>query len=131
MSKELLPGITLSLAKTVKPEDTAAFYGSGLHNVFSTPAMIALMEGTSMKSVEPFLDEGEGTVGTGVNIKHLKATPVGREVTCTSTLIKVEDRRLTFTVEAFDSEGKIGEGTHERFIIDNDRFIKKNNSSCQ
>ncbi len=127
MSKGLIPGVTLTVVKKVTTQDTAAVYGSGLHNVLSTPAMIALMEGTSMKAVESYLDNGEGTVGTEVNIKHLKATPVGMDVTCTAVLEKVDDRRLTFRVEAFDSEGKIGEGMHERFIIDNERFTKKIN----
>lgn len=125
MSKALTPGIRLTLTKRVREEDTAAAYGSGLHRVLSTPAMIAFMEGTSMKAVEPFLAPGEGTVGTAVCIKHLKATPVGKEVSCIATLTGINERRLTFDVEVYDQEGKAGEGTHERFIIDNERFKKK------
>jgi fluoroacetyl-CoA thioesterase len=126
MSEALKPGISFSLKKKVTHNDTAAFYGSGLHEVFSTPAMIALMEGTSVKVVEPYLDKDEGTVGTAVNVRHLKSTPVGMEVTCTAVLINVDDRRLTFSVEAFNENEKIGEGTHERFIINNSRFKEKN-----
>ena len=125
MSQILVPGIKLTTAKTVGDSDTAAVYGSGLHDVFSTPAMIAFMEQTAMKSVEACLNPGEGTVGTEVRVKHLRATPVGRVVTCTATLTEVEGRRLLFRVEASDETGLIGEGHHERFIIDNARFMEK------
>jgi len=126
MREGLKPGLTFTLKKKVTHNDTAAFYGSGLHEVFSTPAMIALMEGTSVRVVEKYLEEDEGTVGTEVNVRHLKSTPVGMEVTCTSELVKVDDRRLTFTVTVFNENEKIGEGTHERFIINNRRFREKN-----
>ena len=126
MHEGLKPGITFTLKKKVTHNDTAAFYGSGLHEVFSTPAMIALMEGTSVRVVEKYLDDDEGTVGTEVNIRHLKSTPVGMEVTCTSELTKVDDRRLTFAVTVYNETDKIGEGTHERFIINNKRFREKN-----
>lgn len=79
MSQILVPGIRLTTTRTVSTNDTAAVYGSGLHDVLSTPAMIAFMEQTAMKAVEACLDEGEGTVGTEVNIRHLKATPVGKD----------------------------------------------------
>jgi len=125
MSEILVPGIRLTTTMTVGENDTAAVYGSGLHDVLSTPAMIALMEQTAMKAVEACLNEGEGTVGTEVNVKHLKATPLGKVVTCTATLTGVNGRRLQFHVEASDDTGKIGEGTHERFIIENDKFIAK------
>lgn len=125
MSHILVPGIRLTTTKTVGESDTAAVYGSGLHDVFSTPALIAFMEQTAMKSVETCLNPGEGTVGTEVSIKHLKATPVGKTVTCTVTLMEVNDRRLFFHVEASDEKGKIGEGHHERFIIDNQIFMEK------
>lgn len=126
MREGLKPGLTFTLKKKVTHDDTAAFYGSGLHEVFSTPAMIALMEGTSVRVVEKYLDVDEGTVGTEVNVRHLKSTPVGMEVTCTSELVKVDDRRLTFTVTVCNENEKIGEGTHERFIINNTRFREKN-----
>lgn len=125
MPRLLTTGIKFTITKKVEKSDTAAVYGSGLLDVFSTPAMIALMEQTAMKAVEACLNEGEGTVGTGVNIKHLKVTPVGKEVTCTATLTGVEGNRLQFSVEASDEEGKIGEGTHERFVINNERFMAR------
>jgi len=125
MSQILVPGIKLTTTKTVGLNDTAAVYGSGLHDVLSTPAMIAFMEQTAMRAVEACLNEGEGTVGTEVNIKHLKATPVGGTVSCTATLQEVNGNRLLFHVEANDEKGKIGEGMHERFIIDNRRFMER------
>jgi len=127
MSQILVPGIRLTTTRTVSTNDTAAVYGSGLHDVLSTPAMIAFMEQTAMKAVEACLDEGEGTVGTEVNIRHLKATPVGKTITCTATLQEVNGNRLLFHVEADDETGKIGEGKHERFNIDNRRFKEKLN----
>ncbi len=127
MAQTLVPGIRLTTTRTVGTNDTAAVYGSGLHNVLSTPAMIAFMEQTAMKAVEACLDEGEGTVGTEVNIRHLKATAVGKTVICTATLQEVKGNRLLFRVEAEDETGKIGEGLHERFIIDNRRFKEKLN----
>ena len=127
MSQILVPGIRLTTTRTVSTNDTAAVYRSGLHDVLSTPAMIAFMEQTAMKAVEACLDEGEGTVGTEVNIRHLKATPVGKTITCTATLQEVNGNRLLFHVEADDETGKIGEGKHERFIIDNRRFKEKLN----
>lgn len=127
MSQILVPGIRLTTTRTVSANDTAAVYGSGLHDVLSTPAMIAFMEQTAMQAVEACLNEGEGTVGTEVNIRHLKATPVGMTVTCTATLQEVNGNRLLFHVEADDEIGKIGEGQHERFIINNQRFKEKLN----
>lgn len=125
MSQIIVPGIKLTTTKTVGKDDTAAVYGSGLLDVFSTPAMISLMEQTAMKAVEAYLNEGEGTVGTEVNVRHLKATAVGQTVTCTATLEEVTGKKLLFHVEASDVHGKIGEGHHERFIIDNDKFMAK------
>lgn len=125
MAQNIIPGIRLTTSFTVSVKDTAAVYGSGLLDVLSTPAMIALMEQTAMRAVEGYLDEGEGTVGTLVSIRHTRATPVGAEITCTAVLAEAEGRRLLFRVEASDGKGIIGEGSHERYIIDNERFMNK------
>ncbi|MDU4890207.1 MAG: thioesterase family protein [Clostridium sp.] len=109
----------------VTKELTAEVIGSGLLPVYATPSMIALMENTASKSVEEFLEEGQGTVGTSLNIKHLSATAVGKAVTCESKLIEVDRKRLVFEVKAFDETGLIGEGIHERFIIDNKKFMER------
>ena len=111
----------------VTEQQTAKYLGSGELAVFATPCMIALMENTAYKSVQPFLDPGQGTVGTLLNVKHLAATPVGMEVRCETRLIEIDRKRLVFEVEAFDACGLIGEGTHERFIIDTQKFMQKAN----
>ncbi|WP_310599298.1 thioesterase family protein [Desulfobulbus sp.] len=109
----------------VTPETTAARYGSGLVEVFATPAMVALMEKTCLVSVLPFLPEGFGTVGIKVDIAHTRATPVGMKVTCESTLVEVDRRRLVFELVAHDEKGEIGRGRHERFVIDTAKFMEK------
>ena len=106
-------------------EDTAARYGSGLVEVYATPAMVALMEKTCLNSVLTFLPEGYGTVGVKVDITHSKATPVGMKVTCESNLLEVDRRRLVFELVAQDEKGEIGRGRHERFIIDTRKFMEK------
>ena len=109
----------------VTEQQTAKHLGSGELAVFATPCMIALMENTAYRSVQPCLEPGQGTVGTLLNVKHLAATPVGMEVRCETKLIEVDRKRLVFEVKAFDACGLIGEGVHERFIVDNQRFMQK------
>ena len=110
---------------TVTEEMTAKAMGSGALDVFATPCMIALMENTAFESVQAELEEGCGTVGTALNVKHVAATPVGMKVTCDTELIKVDGRALTFLVKAYDACGLIGEGEHERFIISEEKFQAK------
>lgn len=109
----------------VTPDKTAKAMGSGALDVFATPCMIALMENTAFESVQAELEEGSGTVGTALNVKHVAATPVGMKVTCDTELIKVDGRALTFSVKAYDVCGLIGEGEHERFIISEEKFQAK------
>lgn len=118
-------GIKGRLEQTVTPEMSAARVGSGLVDVFATPMMIALVERTCNESVLPCLEEGQGTVGTLVNVTHTAATPMGMHVWCESELVEVDRRRLVFKVKAFDECGVIGEGVHERFIIDMAKFTAK------
>lgn len=118
-------GITLEQEKIVTAADTAAAIGSGGLPVFATPAMIALMEGTAMESVRPYLDGGQSTVGTSLTISHSAPTPVGMRVRCQSELTAIEGRRLTFSVAAFDESGPIGEGIHVRAIVDDARFMER------
>ncbi|MGM9736007.1 MAG: thioesterase family protein [Candidatus Cryptobacteroides sp.] len=99
--------------------------GSGAVRVFATPMMIALIEKTATLSVEPYLEDGFSTVGTLVNVSHLAATPVGAKVWAETELVEVDRRRLTFKVAAYDEQGLIGEGTHDRFIIDVAKFQQK------
>lgn len=118
-------GITGKNTIVVTEELTARVMGSGELSVYATPAMIALMENTAYLSVSEYLEDGQGTVGTLMSVKHLSATPVGMQVSCETTLTEIDGRRLVFEVKAYDECGCIGEGTHERFIIDNERFMNK------
>lgn len=122
---ELKVGIKGFEKERVTDDLTATAYGSGLVDVFATPAMIALMEKTCQRSVQPLLPEGHITLGTIVNIKHVKATPVGLMIKCTSELISVDGRKLTFSVCASDEYGLIGEGLHERFIVNKIDFMNE------
>lgn len=118
-------GIKGEATEVVNEKNNAAVMGSGELQVYATPAMVALMEQAAWKSVAGELEEGQGTVGTAMNIKHLASTPLGMQVTAKSELTAVDRRKLVFTVEAYDETGKIGEGTHERFIVDNKTFQEK------
>lgn len=109
----------------VNETNTAEALGSGSLAVFATPAMIALMEKTARLSVAPSLEDGQSTVGTLVNVKHLSASPVGMKITCRTELKEIDRRRLVFHVECSDEAGIIGEGEHERFIIDEAKFMAK------
>lgn len=109
----------------VTNENTARTVGSGFLPVFATPMMAALMEKTAAKSVQGELGDGEGTVGTSLNIRHLAATPVGMTVKCESELVEIDRRRLVFTLKVTDGVDIIGDGTHERFIINNEKFMAK------
>jgi predicted thioesterase len=109
----------------VTEDKLARNVGSGLVRVYATAMMIALTEKAAVLSVEPFLEEGQGTVGTLVNMSHVSATPLGMKVWAETELVEIDRRKLTFKVAAYDERGLIGEGTHERFIIDNRRFQEK------
>ena len=109
----------------VSMENTAKKMGSGTLNVFATPAMVALMEEASWKCVTAELEPGMGTVGTSMQIKHVAATPLGMKVTAECELLEVDGRRLVFSVQASDEAGVIGNGTHERFIVAEEKFLAK------
>lgn len=116
---------------TVNAENTAKAMASGTLDVFATPAMIALIEATASESVAPFLDEGFSTVGTHLDIAHSAASPVGIEVVCETELVEVDRRRLVFKAVVRDAVGEIGSGTHERFVVDNAKFMAKAQSKLQ
>lgn len=128
---QLKPGIKGELKLKVEFEHTAAKFGSGFVEVLSTPMLVAIMEGAAKNCVQDYLPDGQTTVGTRVDIKHLAATPIGMEATAKAELIEVDGRRLVFKVEAYDEKEKIGEGSHERFIIDVEKFMKKNRAKKQ
>jgi predicted thioesterase len=118
-------GIQNEKTAIVSETNTAIHYGSGRLPVYATPAMVALMEGAAAASVENELPEGMSTVGISLTIQHLAATPLGMKVRAVSKLIEVSGKKLIFTVTAFDEKEKIGEGTHERFIVSADKFLQK------
>lgn len=110
---------------TVDNSLTAQAAGSGTLPVFATPWMCALMEKAAWTAVSSALSEGESTVGTKLNISHLSATPVGLKVWAESEVTLVDGKRIEFTVNAYDEKGLIGSGTHERFIVTDQRFLAK------
>jgi len=125
MNHQLSPGIAGERTIEVSPDHTAEAYQSGIVAVFATPAMIGLMENTAHLSVQPYLGNGYITVGTEVNIKHIKATPVGMKVTARSELLEVSGNKLVFSVTASDETGQIGFGTHVRYIVHAASFMQK------
>lgn len=127
----LTAGIKNTKTDVVTEKNSAKTMGSGLLDVYATPSMVALMEGCCHESITSELEEGWGSVGTSLNIKHVSATPIGMKVRCESELVKVDERALTFEVKAYDEKGLIGEGVHERFLIQNDKFMSKTQAKLQ
>jgi fluoroacetyl-CoA thioesterase len=122
---EIVPGLVGEVKTVVGEEDTARHLGSGNVNVFATPVMIRLMERAGVAAVDHLLPEGQRTVGVHVDVKHLAATPLGLTVRARAELLEVEGHKLTFKVEAFDDQEKVGEGTHRRVIIDLEEFKER------
>jgi fluoroacetyl-CoA thioesterase len=118
-------GLKHSKTMIVEYQHTAAAFGSGLIPVFATPAMVGLMENTAQEAVQPFLPEGFITLGTEMNVKHFKASPVGMRIICEVILIGQDNRHLVFHINARDEEGEIGEAVHHRFIVNAARFMEK------
>ena len=121
----LKPGLVGESSEMVTDQLTAALYGSGLVPAFATPAMVALMENASVAAIQKHLGAGQTSVGVEVNIKHLAATPVGMRVRARSEVTAVDGRRVSFKVQAWDDKEKIGEGTHQRVIVDDARFKER------
>jgi fluoroacetyl-CoA thioesterase len=121
----LTVGMRGEASLVVGEAQTAAAFGAGGVLVLGTPVMIGLMENAAWKLVQPELPEGESTVGTLVNVRHLAATPMGGHVIATAELTEIDGRRLVFRVSARDDTQLIGEGTHERFRIVLERFLAR------
>lgn len=122
----LEPGLVGELSITVQESDTARASGEdSLPPVFSTPRMIGTMERTAHATILPHLADGQTSVGMSVNVRHLAATPANMQVRFRAELLEVDGRRLRFKVEAWDEVEKIGEGEHERFVIDVARFTAR------
>ena len=124
-TNELKPGLRASTEILVGTRDTAHHVGSGKIKVLATPVMVMLLEEAALKAVEGLLSSGYQTVGTRLDINHTAATPVGMRVKAYAEVTEVAGRRLTFRVWAEDEIERIGEGTHERIIVEVERFDKR------
>jgi fluoroacetyl-CoA thioesterase len=113
------------VSRVVTDQDTAARLGSGLVEAYSTPSMVALMEGASVAAIQAHLSEGQTSVGIEVAVKHLAATPVGMRVRARASLLEINGDRLKFQVDAWDDKEKIGEGLHVRAVLDAARFDQR------
>lgn len=118
-------GMKFTLTDKVTMDNTAKTLGSGSLLVYGTPAMLLLVEKTAVALLEGNLDAGMTTVGTNLNVNHVSASPVGCDITCEVELIEIDRKKLTFSVEVRDPAGLIGKGTHERFIVDGQKFQEK------
>ena len=121
----IVPGLKAECQTMVTEANTAKHLGSGNVEVFATPAMVRLMEEAGVAAVDHLLPEGQRTVGVSLNVRHLAATPLGMSVTVRAELMEIEGRRLIFRVEAFDEVEKVGEGTHQRYVIDVAHFQQR------
>lgn len=125
MDFNITPGLKFKTENIVEHKDTAAAMGSGFVEVLSTPMMIANMEGTCAACVKDYLPEGFSTVGTHVNVSHKAAVNLGESYQTECELIEVDRKKLVFKVRTFKDEKTVGEGTHDRFIIDVSKFMSK------
>ena len=118
-------GLIGEARSVVTEKDTAAHLGSGTVPVFGTPALVGLMEAAAVQALADFLPAGQTSVGAGIDVRHLAPTPVGMQVCARAELVGSEGRRLSFRIEAWDEIERIGEATHERIIIDAERFVTR------
>lgn len=115
-----------SFTLLVQPQHLAnRFKDATLPAVFATPVMIMMMENAALNAIKAYLDPGESAVGTAVNIRHLAATPVGRQVTAEAAVTKVTGRHIEFTVRATEGAKEIGVGTHARVVVDAAKFAQR------
>lgn len=122
---ELIPGLSAETKITVTDTDTASRWGSGLVPVYSTPALVGQMENTAVVALTGHLPAGQTTVGGRIEVRHLAPTPVGMKVCVQAELIEVDGRKLVFKIEAWDEVEKIGEASHDRFMIDEAKFMAR------
>lgn len=123
--KNVIIGTSISVDAIVDKNMLASTVGSGDLDVFATPMMIALMEKAAAAALAQFLEDGETSVGTMVDISHLSATAMGRSVSASATITAIDGKRVDFDITASDDVGPIGRGTHSRFIVNSDKFMDK------
>ena len=124
-------GTKCQIEQVVTDDLTAQSIGSGALPVFGTPYMLAMMENAALTCLQEFLEDGQGSVGTFLDVKHTSPTPVGMKVTAEAEIYDANERTIMFKVRAWDEKGPIGEGMHTRVIIDNNRFLKKCNAKLE
>ncbi len=122
---KLAPGLIGEAATVVTETDTAGHWGSGLVPVFGTPALVGLMESAAVQALAGHLPPGRTSVGGRIDVRHLAPTPTGMGVRARAEVLKVEGHRLVFHIEAWDEVEQIGRATHERFIVDGERFVAR------
>ena len=125
MSEELKAGLTHEMERQVTEDLSAQKVFPHVPNVYATRAMVGHFEEVCAEMVLPYLGEGEQTVGIGMKFSHIAATPIGMKVRFAAKLVEVEGKKLTFEVEGFDEVEKIGKATHDRFIINAEKFNSK------
>jgi predicted thioesterase len=125
VESKIVIGKSATVSVKVDKSNTALAVGSGSLPVFATPMMVALMEQAACAVLSEALSESETSVGTIINVQHLAANPIGSTVTATATITSVFGRKITFHVTASDNNGEIGSGTHERVIVDSERFMER------
>ena len=120
---ELSIGMKGRVSSLVEPEDTAEVVGSGSLKVFATPCMVAMMEGAACEAIQEALPQEQTSVGVSLSIEHTSATPVGMEVRAEAEITAIEGKKITFQVAAFDEKGEIGRGTHQRVLVNAQKFL--------
>lgn len=129
--KEITIGSVLTKELTVTDDLLACHVGSGIVQVYATPMMIALMENTACECLNPFLDEGETSVGVMMNTTHDAATPAGMKVRVTAEIIAVDRKKVSFSIIAEDEKDVIGKASHDRFVVNKEKFESKAQSKLQ
>ena len=122
---EITVGLKGEVFTQVEREDTAKEVGSGDLLVYATPCMVALMEGAACEAIAECLSDSQTSVGTGLNIEHISATPVGLEVRAEAEVTEVNGKVITFALRAYDEAGEIGRGTHTRVLVNIQKFLEK------
>lgn len=132
MNQGLRVGLIGESIDTVTEQQTAKSMGSGTLDVYATPAMVALLEAAAVLAIEPYLEDDRASVGIEMNLRHLSATPIGEHITAMAEITRIDGKRVTLEVRAWDERELIGEGTHVRYLIHAEDFmsrLKRNNAS--
>jgi len=124
-SHNIQHGLRAEVKATVSETKTATHLGSGSLAVYATPALVALMENAAVRALEDYLPASQTTVGGHMDVRHLAATPVGVQVRAVAELVEVDGHKLTFHIQAWDDDEKIGEAKHVRYLVDTEKFMAK------